>query len=396
MNLFQGAPAVLAVTRDTAFLRSLRVSMPLTNLKRQGLIQDFFVTSPSLFDVPDDMSFDVVWLQRPTNRFLVEHLEKRIGSRYLVDLDDLLMGTPSYAKKRLFNGDVLVEAIQRCQVLTVTSIRLAGLIEKYAGMSIMDKTVLCPNGFEFAFGLREPSQPSGILLASSDSLAMTTSKESFCLALEKFSKKHCLPVCYFGDEDPTLRGQLSNIVFMGKLGFWHYHALLASFPPMIGLAPLETTADAATLDFINGKSDVKMVDFGGFGHPSVYSNATPYTDTDLTAGVVVENSEKGWLGGLTTVFEDEWRRLDQDQQGILRKRNMNKLAAECWHAALLKARLPEPVQGSCLKFSGGRSTKLMNQARHILFSQDHFARRSLEQKSPSFLVGIARKFLGES
>ncbi|MBI5249487.1 MAG: hypothetical protein HY912_08335 [Desulfomonile tiedjei] len=366
------------------------------NLKRQGLIQDFFITSPSLFDVPDEMAFDVVWLQRPTNSMLVDHLEKRIGSQYLVDLDDLLIGRPSYVNQRLFNRHVVLDAIRRCKILTVTSLRLAKLIEKHAGPHIMEKVMVCPNGFEFAPQIRQPSRPVAILISSSDTLALSTSKEAFVRAITKFSILHSLPVYYFGDPDTFSVDRFSGSLFFGKIGFWHYHALLASFPTMIGAAPLETFADEATLDFINGKSDIKMIDFGGFGHPSVYSNAPPYTDTDLKAGIIVENSEKAWLEGLAAVYNDAWQKLDHDQHNVIQKRNMNRLAAECWYEAILKARLPQAVKGSCLKFPGGTVSSLMNQARHILFSQDHFARRSLERRAPSVLKSIARKFLGES
>jgi hypothetical protein len=396
MSSRQSAPLVLAITRDRAFLRSLRVEMPLTNLKRQGLIRDFFVTSPALFDIPDNAGFDVVWLQRPTNLFLVEHLENKIGSHYLVDLDDLLIGSPSYLNQSLSNRNVVLKAIQRCRVLTVTSLRLARLIEKVADVHIMEKVVVCPNGFEFAFHVRQPSRPVGVILSSSDALPMMTSKEPFVQALAKFSKTYHLPVYYFGESDPILRGQFSTGIFFGKVDFWYYHALLASFPPMIGVAPLETTADAHTLDFVAGKSDIKMVDFGGFGHPSVYSNAPPYTDTDLSAGITVENSENGWQDGLIAVHQTMWRKLDVDQDRIVQKRNMSRLAAECWYEAILKSRLPKAVKGSYLKFSGGTTRFLMNAARHVLFSQDHFSRRSLEKNAPSMLVKVVRKFLGES
>ncbi len=50
-------------------------------------------------------------------------------------------------------------------------------------------------------------------------------------------------------------------------------------------------ADQADLDFINAKSDVKMVEFGGFGHPSIYSDAQPYAGSDLQCGTIVPNDE---------------------------------------------------------------------------------------------------------
>ena len=70
--------------------------MPLLNMKRQGLIDGYFITNPTLFDVPDQFAFDVVWIQRGATSRLIEHLERKIHSRYLLDLDDFLIGKPSY------------------------------------------------------------------------------------------------------------------------------------------------------------------------------------------------------------------------------------------------------------------------------------------------------------
>jgi hypothetical protein len=55
---------VLGITPDCNFLRALRMEMPLLNLKKQGLIQDYVVTDSRLSGVPPDSKFDVVWLQR--------------------------------------------------------------------------------------------------------------------------------------------------------------------------------------------------------------------------------------------------------------------------------------------------------------------------------------------
>jgi hypothetical protein len=388
-------PSILAVTRDTAFLRAIRLEMPLLNLRRQGLIGNYFITNPSLFDVPDDFLFDVVWLQRPNNARLIEHLAGKIDSRYMVDVDDLLVGSPSYIALELIDKDVTLEAVQRCRTLTVTSGRLGESLQRLTGNPIVGKTVVCPNAFEFSDRTRAPSAPQGILLTSSDHLALTNSKDSVLGAISDFSKRHDLPVHYFGMPNEELSSAFARLLSLGPVSFWHYHALLASMPPMIGVAPLETVADQDTLEFISCKSDIKMIDFGGFGHPSVYSKSPAYVDTDLQAGTIVENSTEAWSEGLEACLRDLWTRLDSDQERIVSLRNMDKIASECWYKAAVQARLPEALRGREIRFRGGSASFFIQAARHMVLSQDHFFRRRIRDRVSPSLLNVAKKFLSE-
>jgi len=91
--------------------------MPLMNLKRQGLIEDYYVTNPSLFDVPSDFPIDVVWLQRISSSRLLDHLSKVIDNQYLYDLDDLLISNARYNGRELIDQGAVEEAVRRCSVL---------------------------------------------------------------------------------------------------------------------------------------------------------------------------------------------------------------------------------------------------------------------------------------
>ena len=96
----------------------------LFNLKKQGLIEDYFITDPSLFDVPDDFVFDVVWLQRCNDPKLRDLLEAKIGNNFMYDLDDLLIGGAAYREDRLSHKEVIHDLVKQCRVLVVTSLRL--------------------------------------------------------------------------------------------------------------------------------------------------------------------------------------------------------------------------------------------------------------------------------
>ncbi len=386
-------PAVLAITRDTAFLRGLRLEMPLLNMKKQGLIEDYFITNPSLFDVPDDLAFDVIWLQRVNDPRLIDHLSRKIDNHYLYDLDDLLIGTASYRGIDLPNKESVLEAAKNCRVLAVTSARLGKILQKYTPVPIENKIVVCANAFEFGGQVRRPSQPNGIILTSSEELPLMDSGPAILKAVADFSESKSLPIYYFGPRNDETASVFRRTINFGVVSYWHYHALLQSFPPMIGIAPLETEADEQTLDFVNGKSDVKMVDFGGFGHPSVYSNAPPFVDTDLKAGIIVENTYDAWSEGLTVIHRELWNRLDKDQRLVMELRNMDRIAAECWSLAVGGARLPEPMTGKEIKFSGGRVSYYINATKHMIFSQDHLFRKRLSERIPKPLLSILRKYL---
>jgi hypothetical protein len=386
-------PSVLAITEDVAILRANRIDMPLVNMKRQGLIDDYFVTNPTLLDVPDDFRFDVVWLQRVLSAPLIEHLSKRIENHYLYDLDDLLVGRAAYRTDELTHQDTVLNAVEGCRVLTVSSIRLASLLQKYTRKPLMEKALVCPNGFEFPPWTRSPSVPEGILLSSSESLPLTNSKPAILKALTDFSKRHDLPVYSFSREADVMLSGFHRVIPLGYVSFWHYHALLACMPPMIGIAPLETDADEQTIDFVNSKSDIKMVDFGGFGHPSVYSKARPFVDTELKAGILVENSVGDWSEGLEQVYQELWRRLDIDQEGVRMARNMDRIAAESWQNAVCRARLPDPMTGKQIKYPSGTARRIVNVARYMAFSQSHSSRRMLKESVPPRLGKLIRRFL---
>jgi hypothetical protein len=385
-------PSVLAISRET-LLRAARLEMPLLNMKRQGLIDDYFITNPTLFDVPDQFAFDVVWVQRGATSRLIEHLEKKIRSRYLLDMDDFLIGKPSYTSNELPDRDVLVNSIQRCSVLTVSSARLARIIQRHIRIPIIQKAMTCPNGFEFPALRRTPEQPKGIILASSDDLGLTESKEPVMRAVADFAKRRQLPLHYFGDQAGAITSWFRNAVCLGRTSYFHYHALLASLPPMIGIAPLETTADQDTLEFISGKSDIKMVDFGGAGHPSVYSSAPPYVDTDLKTGIVADNTIEAWSNGLNSIYENLWKNLDSEQDQVIRLRHMNRIAGERWYNAVVKARLPERMKAAELRFSSKGVMFFIEGAKHFVISQDHLLLNKIAKRMPGPLLRFARKIL---
>lgn len=369
------------------------MDLPLLILKRQGLINDYFVADPTLFNVPEDKPFDVIWLQRVRYAALITHLEERLSSQYLYDIDDFMIGRPLYISPSELHKTTVIKALKSCKILTTPSTRLTSMLETGTGEKLMTKTVVCPNAFCFPQGVRSPRKPQGVLLTNSDALPLFANLAPFVTAVRQFVQRHDLPVYHIGTPFRGLESWGYRVISLGRIPFWHYHFLLASMPCVIGLAPLETTGDKDTLDFINGKSDIKMVTYGGLGHPSLYSDAPPYTDTEIKAGLIVKNTFDSWTEGLEIVYNDGWRKSEVDQRDVISKRHIDAIARQNWYDALERARLKKPITGRNIKYSNGRMHYYLGALRHIVLSQDHAFRRDLQKNIPDFARRILRRFL---
>lgn len=336
-------PRVLGISEDQVFTKFNRVEMPLFSLKKQGLIEDYHITDNSFGDVPLDFQFDVIWLLRNADNVVIDAVTRAVGGKFIYDLDDLYLVVPSYRTMPLGAREPVIKALERCELLCTTSMRLCRLLEKHSALALSHKALVCLHGFEFSRQIRKPKKPSGILWTSSDFVALTESRDDVLNAVASFAGKRDLPVYFFGLLSEDIMHRIPRLISVGFVPYWQHKVVLASLPPMIGVAPLETEGDGDTLDFVNGKSDIKMVELGGLGHPSVYSAAPPYTESDLEAGVLVANTYEAWFDGLERIFDQSWKNLDSEQEQIVNLRHIDKIAAEVWHDAISRVRLPEPM-----------------------------------------------------
>jgi len=388
-------PTILAVTHDRAALREVRIVMPFSILREQGHILDFAVTSTRLDKIPEDFTFDVLWLQRIENSSFLKQVVRCVGHNFVYDLDDLLLACPSYTKYQCEYPGSVTDALRQCKVLTVTSERLTSLLERYSGLSLASKTVVCPNGCRFPTAARTPTEPAGLLWSSSDYPALTTSREDVFEALSTFARRHNLPIYCFGYPDDSFRERFPHVIDCGFVSFWEHKLRLATYPTMIGIAPLETHADQETLDFINGKSDLKLLDFVGFGHPCVCSNALPYRDTDLAVGARVENTKEAWSSALEDVYASKWRDIALEQEIVISSRGMESLAAGAWLHAIRNVQLASPV--SVRQLERARTHPLREEALAILTAMFEAAPRlrSLKSHVPKQFRTAARQMLGK-
>lgn len=386
---------ILAISDDSPPLRACRLGLPLFELKTSGLIDSYFISGSSLIEVPSESGFDVLWLQRCNNAGLVERLTTRLDGRYLLDIDDYLLGGAAYLPKdRLSGRAVVARAVRECATLTTPSGRLVALLEEATRCELRSKTVICPNALAAPARMRSPERPAGMLLTQSDRMALTRSQTAVLSAACSVARRHELPITYVGTPSPELARlaarQGVRLVALGHLDYWHYHTRLATWPTLLGVCPLETQADDETLKFIRGKSDVKMVEFAGRGHPAVYSRAEPYVDTDLRAGLLADNDERAWVEALENILAGGWRAAAGEQAQVCERRAADRVARECWLPALHQARLKAPLSGQELRRVLGSVGRPLQAFIEVTAQADRVLQGRVAWRLEQVLRGLAR------
>jgi hypothetical protein len=207
-----------------------------------------------------------------------------------------------------------------------------------------------------------------ILLTQGHRLALEESAEPVLAAIADFAAARALPVCYFGEQldrlSPLAARLLRAVVVpAGELPLARYHELLAALPPMLAVAPLETAGDPATVEFVAGKSDVKMLEYGGYGHPGVYSAAPPYVESDLRCGALAANTYEAWMQALERTWHNGWRAAAAEQEDIRRRRDIAVVAADSWARALEAARLDVPLDSREIARTADRFRAAVRSAR---------------------------------
>lgn len=348
-------PRVLAFAdgRDS-LVAACRLHAPLAALRNAGLIDDYVVTDATLRGAPPSGLFDVVWLQRGASAALARLVASRLPGRYLLDVDDHLLCMPSYLKPGdMPSADALTEALAECRVLTVPSLRLATRLERRAGVPLGARSRACPNAVAFGEApLREPRRPAAILLTQGHRLALTASQHEVLGAIATFAARRKLSLWYLGSPPAAFLAVAASTGAHSRglrpRSYVQYHSSLATGPVLLGVAPLESRGDSETNEFVSGKSDIKMVEYGGVGHPAVYSRVAPYVDTNLACGRLAGNENAAWKNALNELYSDGWRAVADEQRSVRDRRSLESVITESWWPAIEEARLEDPVDASKL------------------------------------------------
>jgi glycosyltransferase involved in cell wall biosynthesis len=336
---------VLAISPDGMALLDLRVNNPLRALQRQGFISGFRTTGTT-FDslLNDGAKYDAVLIQRAVPEYVYAALNN-VGIPFIQDIDDNLLACAAY-RPGWGAETTLVSGLKHARVVTAPNPRLVRLLEKYSKIQLTQRAFITPNALPFSVEAPPPSEPRQIIWIQSDIAALTTSRQDVIRAVEDFSQRHRLPIVLIG-RNVLDRPQFTHQIVMGEIDFSANLQFLEFTSTSIGVAPLETAADEETLDFVAGKSDLKIVLFDGYGHPGVYSNAPPYGDSPFRAGVkVIQNSYGEWIDALEYQFREGWQSASGQSKRIRSERHIDRVARESWLPALQAARLAKSVSGA--------------------------------------------------
>ncbi len=346
-------PQVLVLTEYESYMRRLRVDLPLGALHREGGIGGYAVWSKGRLGFSTrggeaDPAFDAIWVQRDLPPDLVLALGA-LSRPYLLDIDDNLLVSPAYrAPLPPAQLQSVRSLVRGCTAITTASDRLAGLLQEYAHTVLVDRAVTCRN-----LATEQPpwvaaGAPSCVVWASSDVPALTGSYAGIVRAVRDFCLAQGLRLVCIGAPPPGLA--LEAGVATEHLGLMPYAAYLShlrALAPAILVAPLDTGADPVTQDFIDGKSDIKVLEALVTGLVGVFSDANAYRDTDLPAPILCRNDYAGWLAG-----------LEQARQACLQGGPRQELPASRiasgpglsgWAEALDRVRLRHPMRLSELE-----------------------------------------------
>jgi len=332
---------VLVITPAAGPLPELRVGNPLLSLQRSNRISTFVNTLPFFETLPENnLRADAIIVQGSVPQSLYRALSTA-GIPFWLDVDDNVLGNAVYR-----TGPVeiaVVEGLARATVLTVPNPRLLRLLERYTGLELAGRSFITPDALPFPPATRPSQRPSQLILFQSDIAALSDSRKAVVQAVEDFSCKYRLPLILIGKnvlEAPKFTHQM----LQGTMDFAENLRFLETAPTSIGIAPLETSADQETLDFVAGKSDLRILLFGGYGHPAVYSSAPPYTDSGLqNAESVVENTYTAWMQALEFQYQEGWRLIGEQTGFIRQERHIDKVVGESWAPALESCVLEKPI-----------------------------------------------------
>ena len=385
---------VLVLSAEHDILIDVRIHAPLGALHRRGaiagytIVRDGVVTFCTQAPGAQRKPYSAVIVHRGFTPALMLLL-RALRLPFIYDLDDNLLASPQYRERF---GDQSREAVrtllQQAAVLSCSTARLGQLLQARGGIRLADKTIVTPNLATHSAVPRAAGTPRAVIWASSDLPALTAARPLVEAAVRDFCMAHRIKlVCLGAAPGPGLDG--AAIEHVGLLPRHAYLDYIRDLSPAILVCPLETNADAETQDFVDGKSDVKMLDAAATGLVGVYSDAAPYRDTNLPGAIVCPNTYEGWLGGLEAAYRactagsaaPDLPPARTAQQGL-----------RPWATALARARLAEPLLLSKLL----ASYQALEDRRRTLLEPGQLDSEHYLDTHPDVAVAVATGLIGSA
>jgi hypothetical protein len=296
---------------------------------------------------------DVVWVQRLPDRNILFLIDALAG-KFVYDIDDNLLVSPAYQRFSHTEKEIVRALLRESRVVSATSHRLLVSLQKRSGARLDGKAMIAPNLAVDVDVLHDSKDPSSLLLSMSGRLPLTTSYDGFVRGVKRFIDRRNLPIVYIGSDMNDFSALGVSVKAMATLDYRAYRDVIRRQNAM-AIAPLEGRGDPTTQEFIDSKSDIKMVDFGSCGVPAVYADVAPYQDTPLRCGPLVDMSDdRAVAEALESVFRKSSSVKAAAEESIRQHRLASTSVSETWFRAVEAGRLSEPLSlESVLKLEAG-------------------------------------------
>jgi hypothetical protein len=338
---------VLVLSDEGDNLQDLRIKIPLVALHARGQISGYSIWcrgkfSYSTSENPKTLAFNAIWVQRHTDPEISLALSV-MRRPFVYDLDDNLLTSPSYRERfSLESVQTVRHMVRACTVLSCSTARLAQLVQQAAAEFVIDKAVVTPNLIREQIGARKAGVPQAVVWCSTDTPALTQSRVSVLKAIRDFCLAYELKLVCIGAPPADLLTESGiEIEHVAAMPYGEYQFYLRSLAPAILCCPLETLGDPATLDFVNAKSDIKILEALATGLIGVFSRAPPYLDTDLPTSILCENTYKAWFEGMMSAWQMSAATDASTSVPVTRVAGL--LGAEPWREALDRVAMIEPL-----------------------------------------------------
>jgi glycosyltransferase involved in cell wall biosynthesis len=342
-------PRLLIATSDQNSTKKNRICEFAESLCRQGFIESYVIADRLGFayaSKPSQGWFDAICLQGDPSgiRWFQDSVMRSLP--YLADWNDA-------SGYEAFTSDKETEEIKQSFVhsgsISVSNLRLLRQIEKKTNLDLEYCTSVTPDGVPFPEITTKLEKPRGLIWRYDDFVMLVNSREQILRAVNEFSIKYELPVYCVGNFPKEINKNLNLHISINFNDMADYYSFLQSSGTLIGIASLETNDIKDALDANAYRSDLRMVEYGGFGIPGIYSASPPYLETDLQTGRVVENTFEAWRDALEWLYTEGYQVEEENSIRIRELRSIDRLARECWWPVLKKVLLNEPVPASAIK-----------------------------------------------
>ena len=343
-----GIGHVLVITGESPNLRDLRVDLPFGVLHHHRAIAGYAVWRHGRIDFSTradapDPAFDAIWVQRSVSGELALMLAA-LQRPFVYDIDDNLLVSPAYRAAFSAESQQAVRSFVRtCTVLSCSTARLAANLQRHAATHLVGKTVVTENLARPPSAPPPIGAPNVVIWSSSDSHALTESLAPVVRAIRDFCLSQRLRLMCLGSPPPAMLAESDvEIEHLGMLPYPRYLDLLHSLAPAIMVSPLETAGEPVTQSFIDGKSDIKMLEALATGVVGVFSAARPYLDSGLPQPILCDNTYRSWFDGLLAA--QRACGAPGERAALPAEREAGPAGVRPWFEAIARVRLAQPLR----------------------------------------------------